>query len=121
MRLISETNLDGTKIQYFEGCDINKMLNHPSDGSDGIMVVFIKSYKDETIVFNRNSMINSILEGGDRPKRLSEIFDQLNNNYLMVYQTSGFTEVVYQGVKNKIENYRSFPWAAVSGEVGKIS
>jgi hypothetical protein len=105
MRLISETSLDGIIIRYFDGCDINKMLSHPSDGSDGIMVVFIKSYKDEEIMFNRDSIINSII-GGTRFKKLSEIFEQLDNHYLMIYQTSGFIDVVYKSVKNKIENFK---------------
>jgi hypothetical protein len=76
-----------------------------NDGSDGIMVVFIKSYKDEEIMFNRDSIINSII-GGTRFKKLSEIFEQLDNHYLMIYQTSGFIDVVYKSVKNKIENFK---------------
>jgi hypothetical protein len=110
MRLIDESNSNGSRIQYFEGCDFHRIINHPKDGSKGFIVVFIDSYKDACKIFNRDSKIDSIINNSD----LNNL-DDLNNDFVIIYQTGGFTDIVYKSVKNSIENFKSRNWQSVAG------
>lgn len=105
MKLITSSEIKDFKINYYDGFDLERILNHPHDGRDGIMVVFFDSLKEEEIKHNRNEKIKSLLES-KKIKDFSDIIDKLNNNYLMLYQTHGFTDVVFKSIKNKIENIK---------------
>jgi hypothetical protein len=105
MKLITSSEIKDFKINYYDGFDLERILNHPDDGRDGIMVVFFDSIKEEEIKHNRNEKIKSLLES-KKIKDFSDIMDKLNNNYLMLYQTHGFTDVVFKSIKNKLENIK---------------
>ena len=105
MKLITSSEIKYFKINYYDGFDLERILNHPADGRDGIMVVFFDSIKDEEIKHNRNEKIKSLLES-KKIKDFSDIMDKLNNNYLMLYQTHGFTDLVFKSIKNKLENIK---------------
>ena len=105
MKLITSSEIKDFKINYYDGFDLERILNHPADGRDGIMVVFFDSIKDEEIKHNRNEKIKSLLES-KKIKDFSDIMDKLNNNYLMLYQTHGFTDLVFKSIKNKLENIK---------------
>ena len=105
MKLITSSEIKDFKINYYDGFDLERILNHPAYGRDGIMVVFFDSIKDEEIKHNRNEKIKSLLES-KKIKDFSDIMDKLNNNYLMLYQTHGFTDLVFKSIKNKLENIK---------------
>ena len=105
MKLITSSEIKDFKINYYDGFDLERILNHPADGRDGIMVVFFDSIKEEEIKHNRNEKIKSLLES-KKIKDFSDIMDKLNNNYLMLYQTHGFTDLVFKSIKNKLENIK---------------
>ena len=105
MELIDKSIVNEVEIFYYNGFDIRKILNHPSDGSKGLLVVFFDSIKSEEIKHNRNEIIISLLESKNINK-FSDIINKLNNPFVILYQTHGYTNVVYKSIKNKIENIR---------------
>jgi len=112
MRLIEESN----NIRYYSGFDIDEILNHPDDGSNGVMVVFFDSLQDEYKRYNRSTMISNILEGW-KFENFNTLIEELNNTYLILYQTSGYTDIVFRSIRNRIENIKDHnfesPWRAI--------
>jgi hypothetical protein len=62
MEKIDESFLNGIKIIYYKGFNLDNILNHSKDGSDGMMVVFFNS-DAENKKFKRDKIISNILEG----------------------------------------------------------
>lgn len=108
MDIISESKISGINIRYYNGFDIDKILKHPKDGTKGVMVVFFESIEQEEKKHNRNEIIISLLES-KKINNFIDIIDSLNNPYLMLYQTHGYTDLVYKSIKNKIENIKDVP------------
>lgn len=110
MDLIYESVVDGIPIRYYKGMEVSKVVNHPKDGSDGMMIVFSDSIKEEKTKHVRNSKIEEILSS-----KVDDSFDrifELDNAYLMIYQTDGYTDILFEMVKNKIECRNPYinPW-----------
>lgn len=99
--IISESGIDNTRIRYYSGFDIDMIINHPSDGKDGMLIVFFDSIKEEEIKHNRDEKILSLIEN-KKIEKFDDIFN-LDNPYLALWQTNGQTDIVYKLVKNKME------------------
>lgn len=104
--IINESEINNTKIKYYSGFDIDMIINHPSDGKNGMLVVFFDSISEEEIKHKRNEKILSLIEN-KKIKKFDDIFN-LDNPYLALWQTNGQTDIVYKLVKNKIEENREF-------------
>jgi len=115
MILIDETIIDNIEVGFYDGMDIDKLLNHPKDGSNGFIYCFIENWINEIKSYNRQRKISSVIDGV-----VYEEFewDNINNNYICVYQTEGMLiKDVYETIRKKLEINRLDiqPWIPVSG------
>lgn len=111
MKLVHESNIDGILIRYYYGIDVNSVLNHPKDGSNGMMIVFSDSIESEKIKHKRDSIISEVLTQSINKNKFEDILNT-DNSYLVLYQTSGYTDIIFEMVKNKIESKNPYinPW-----------
>lgn len=111
MNLIEETIVNKCKVRYFKGFDLSKILNHPKDGSDGMMVVLFNSIKQEELKHKRHELILHLLES-KQIEKFSDILDKLDNSYLALYETHGYTDIIYKSLKYKLEVIQDYHFAA---------
>jgi len=106
MRLIDEQD----NIKYYEGFDVEKIKNHPPDGSNGMMVVFFESLENEQKKYNRKQKLSNLLNNTIY-NDFNKLIDGLSNNYLMINETKGYHDIIYRSVKSKLETTPSLlPW-----------
>ena len=86
MILIDSANKNGIDILFYDGIDIDKIVNHPKDGSNGLIVCYIDGYARHMTSIKRESKIDSILNDSKyEPFDLADI----ENNWIIIYETSG--------------------------------
>ena len=115
MILIDETIIDNVEVKFYEGMDIDKLLNHPKDGSNGFIYCFIENWINEIKTYNRQRKISSVID--DIKYKVFE-WDSINNNYICVYQTEGMLiKDVYETIRKKLEvnQFSNQSWIPVSG------
>lgn len=125
MILISKDMLEGIEVRYYDGIDFNKLFKHPNDGSGGFIFCFVTNWVSEVKKFDRESKIDNLVDN----KPIKDLdMDDLNNNYICIYQTNGDLDVVYKTVKENITKKIGRPWAPVEciehytgPELGKIA
>ena len=118
MILIDKIIIDNVKVEFYEGMDVDKLLNHPKDGSNGFIYCFIDNWVSEIKRYNRQRKISSVIDGV-----LYEEFewDNINNNYICIYQTEGMlVKDVYETIRKKVEvnQFPNQPWIT-KGILGK--
>jgi hypothetical protein len=118
MILIDKIIIDNIKVEFYEGMDVDKLLNHPKDGSNGFIYCFIDNWISEIKRYNRQRKISSVIDGV-----LYEEFewDNINNNYICIYQTEGMLiKDVYETIRKKVEvnQFPNQPWIT-KGILGK--
>jgi hypothetical protein len=113
MDLIEEVIVSKVTVRYYKGFDIDRILKHPKDGSDGMMVVFFNSIKEEETKYKRHQLIQYLLESKEI-SRFSDILDGFNNSYLALYETHGYTDIIYKSIKNKLEIIKDYNFEASS-------
>ena len=115
MILIDSMGYEGTKVNFYNGVDFNRLINHPKDGSKGFIFCFIDNWVKEVKGYNRNLKIESIVNNSD----FNEFkWDLLENNYISIYQTSGIgIDVVYETIRGKLEKsqFPDQPWVPIAG------
>jgi hypothetical protein len=112
MILISKEIIDGYKVRYYDGIDFHIINNHPSDGSDGFIFCFVDNLVSEIKNHNRINKIDSII----KDKELKSLdMDDINNNYVCIYQTNGLTLSIYETIKSNIRSRLGKPWLVVPG------
>lgn len=113
MTLIDDIEVDGINIKFYEGIDFDMVINHPKDGSNGFIYFFIDSWKEEVKRNRRNEIIDSIVDD----KHISKDLDEIDNNYICIYQTSGETSRVYNTIREKVDRriLTNFPWLPIAG------
>ncbi len=107
MELIEETMVNNCQVRYYNGFDIESILSHPKDGSNGMMVVFFNSIRSEELKYKRNQIILNLLES-HQVQSFQDILESLDNPYLALYETNGYTEIIYKSIKNKLEIIRDY-------------
>ena len=118
MILISEELIQNTNVQYYKGIDSNVAQEHPKDGSGGFLFFFVDKWVDEVKKYTRESKIDNIIDS--KPIKDFDM-EQLNNDYICIYQTDGNFEVIYESIKNNMNNIIHRPWSAIGNtEIGKI-
>lgn len=105
MELLSEILIGDVITKFYKGFDHNSMLNHPKDGSDGFMVVFIDNWSDIIFRVNRSNKIDRIL--GLKVDKVDSNKINFNNNYMIIYQTRGQFDIVYEAIKKRMINLSS--------------
>jgi len=104
---------DSDNIRYYDGLDLDKVQSHPSDGSEGVMIVFFNSLKDECKKYNRKSRISQIVKNY-KFEDFNEKIDKIDNSFLILYETRGYTDIIYQSVRNRIENVNDYQFPVTS-------
>lgn len=105
MLLEKSTTNDGFPIRYYRGIDIDTIMNHPKDGSQGIIIAFFDSIETEKTKLRRRELISKILNNNDE-----KTFDMLienENPYVILYETQGYEDIIFRSVKQKVENRSS--------------
>jgi len=111
MELIEETQVNKCKVKYYSGFDLESIMNHPRDGSHGMMVVFFNSIREEEKKHTRHELILHLLES-KQIEKFSDILDKVDNPYLALYETHGYTEIIYKSLKYKLETIRDYNFTA---------
>ena len=118
MILIDEIIVDNVDVKFYEGMDVDKLLNHPKDGSNGFIYCFIDNWVNEIKTYNRQRKISSVI---DDIKYKEFEWDSINNNYICIYQTEGMLiKDVYETIRKKVEvnQFPNQPWIT-KGILGK--
>lgn len=87
-------------IRFYNGIDFNMIKNHPKDGSNGFICFFIDKWETEVKKQERDNKISSIIGEEFDDTDINEI----DNNYVFVYETDGNMEIIYKAIRKKIEN-----------------
>ena len=119
MILIDEIIVDNVDVKFYEGMDVDKLLNHPKDGSNGFIYCFIDNWVNEIKTYNRQRKISSVI---DDIKYKEFEWDSINNNYICIYQTEGMLiKDVYETIRKKVEvnQFPNQPWIITKGILGK--
>ena len=114
MILFDEFDVNGRTIKFYDGIDYEFVRNYDKKE---FIVIFIEDWSKEQISFVRDAKINSLFDGPEY-KELEDI----NNNYIAIYQTSGYLEIVADSIKKKllINANHNEPWF-VSNSKHKIN
>lgn len=115
MILIDEIIVDNVNIKFYKGMDIDLLLNHNRDGSNGFIFCFIDSWTAEVKSYNRQRKLVSLVD--DINYKEFE-WEMINNNYINVYQTEGLgIDIVYETIRGKLEKNQlpDQPWTPISG------
>ena len=94
MTLFDEFNINGGIVRFYDGIDYEFVRNYDKKE---FIVIFIEDWAKEQISFIREAKINSLFDDSEY-KELEDI----NNNYIMIYQTSGYLEIVAESIKKKL-------------------
>lgn len=101
MNLISENK--ELNLRYYKGIDFNVIKNHPKDGSGGMIIVFVKNWRNEISKWKRNNNISRVLDEEVLEYDLDNI--DIDNSYISIYQTGDVkVKSVYETIKNNLEN-----------------
>jgi hypothetical protein len=111
MEIIEESLINNHQVKYYSGFDLESILKHPKDGSEGMMVVFFNSIKSEEIKHKRHQFILNLLES-KQIQNFNEILDKLDNPYLALYETHGYTDIIYKSIKLKFEVIKDYNFEA---------
>ena len=111
MEIIEETIINNCKIKYYSGFDLESIISHPKDGSEGMMFVFFNSIKLEETRYKRHQIILNLLES-KQVQNFNDILDGLDNCYLALYETHGYTDVIYKSIKLKLEVIKDYNFQA---------
>jgi hypothetical protein len=118
MKLIEKLKTEKSVVYFYDGIDFDKLIDHPTDGSDGFIFCFIDSWKNEMVNYNRTRRITYVLENLEYKD-----FDwkSINNEFISIYQTDGISnKSFYQIIRNKIINnqFENIPFIPTGGIKG---
>jgi hypothetical protein len=101
MKLIDSIELDGYRIKFYNGIDFDIVKKHPTDGSSGMIICYIKNWINEVKLYNRINKLNSIIYNKD----FSELnwVEDINNNHISIYQSDGVgVKELHKVIKEKL-------------------
>jgi len=106
MVLIDETYIDDLIIKFYDGIDFNMILEHPKDGSKGFIYFFIGNWVEEMKIYKRDNKIDHIF---GKPI-LDFNSDEIENNYIVIYQTNGHTMEIYKIIRERLHINQPLNW-----------
>ena len=115
MILIDEIIVEGVNVKFYEGVDFDTLLNHSKDGSDGFIFCFINNWLTEVKSYNRQRKLSSVVDSVNYEEFE---WDQINNDYISVYQTEGMGICnVYEVIRSKVERkqFEHKRWIPIGG------
>jgi hypothetical protein len=110
MHKIVEKKIQDVNFRFYNGMDLDILMNHPYDGSDGYIVCLIDNWVSCISKYNRSVKIDNMINGTERVIYKSDEFD---NEYIMIYQCSDIPkekmlEVVLYRLETTI-NFYGYP------------
>ncbi len=101
MTFLDKIDIKNTEVKFWSGFDLNQIMSHSIDGSDGYMIILVESINKEKMKFQRESKINQIL--GKKRIDFDNLIDNINNNYVSIYQSNGEDELIVKILKEKFD------------------
>jgi type II secretory pathway component PulC len=101
LKIIDEVVVNENIIKFYSGIDFDYINSYDKKE---LIIIFIDNWSSEI----RNYKIDSVLEEN------KSFLDEINNDYIMIYQTNGFLEPVYETIKKKILTEQS-EWSTTTG------
>lgn len=120
MTLIESIVVDSNLISFYDGIDIDLVINHPKDGSKGFIFCFIDNWSKEVKSWKRQTKIDSILMN---KRHLEFEIEDLNNNYTIIYQLDEVKlEVLFKIIKDKVinKNFTEHPYITFDKKIPKL-
>lgn len=100
MNFLDEIVINNTSIKFWSGFDIQRILKHPKDGTNGFMVVLVDSIESEKVKFQRECKLNEIFNKKSEID-FDKLIEKLDNNFLALYQSRGENELLINILKEK--------------------
>lgn len=116
MTLFDEFDINGDIVRFYDGIDYEFVRNYDKKE---FIVIFIEDWAKEQISFIREAKINSLFDDKEY-----QTLEDINNNYIAIYQTSGYLEIVAESIKKKLLSNTNVnhnePWFATNSQ-GEIN
>lgn len=112
MNFLDDMDIQKLNVRFWSGFDLEQILNHPKDGSDGFMIVLVESIESERLKFQREYMINRII-GDNNLIDFDNLLDNVNNSFLAIYQSKGDDELLVKILKEKFT--KTLDWRPIQG------
>lgn len=116
MTFLDEINVSGEVIKFWKGFDLEVILNHPKDGKNGFMIVLIDSVQAIRKEIQRDMLLDSILDDS-KLEDFDNLLENLDNNYLVLYQSSGQDDLLLKTLKDKFTKTQE--WQPIAGICNK--
>ena len=112
MNFLDEVDIQKLSVKFWSGFDLEQILNHPKDGSDGFMIVLVESIESERLKFQREYTINRII-GDNNLIDFDNLLDNVNNSFLAIYQSIGDDQLLVKILKEKFT--KTLDWRPIRG------
>jgi len=109
MIFLDEIDVSGEVVKFWKGFDLEYVLDHPKDGKNGFMVILI----DSVDALKRDIKIDVIFGDIKLEEDFDKILENLDNNYLMLYQSKGEDDLIIKILKDKFT--KSQVWQPIAG------
>lgn len=111
MELIRSIVIKNINYKFYKGIDFDIALNHPNDGSEGILLFIVDDFINELKSYNRDCKMKYIIENEDF--KYFEWNSISDNNYIAIYQIEG--KVNMDTLISKIINNANDQWVPIAG------
>jgi hypothetical protein len=112
MELIRNIVIKDVNCKFYKGIDFDIALNHPNDGSEGLLLFIVDDFISELKSYNRDCKIESIID--DTDVKYFEWNSISDNNYIAIYQTEGRISNIHNLI-SKIINNANNQWVPIAG------
>ena len=117
MTFLDEINVSGEVVKFWKGFDLESVLNHPKDGKNGFMIVLIDSVEEIRTKIQRDMKLDSLFNKS-KLKDFDDLLENLDNSYLMLYQSRGEDELIVKILKDKFSKTQE--WQPIQGITKKV-
>lgn len=115
MTKFDEFLVNGSLVKFYKGIDLDFVKNY---NKEELIVIFIDDWNTESLRLKRDGKISSVLED----KEYIDL-ESIENNYIVIYQTSGYLDIVSDSIKKRLLNSQSvnhnMPWFVSSSDLAK--
>lgn len=115
MTKFDEFLVNGSLVRFYQGIDLDFVKNYDKQE---LIVIFIDDWKTESLRIKREGIIESLLED----KEYVDL-ESIENDYIAIYQTSGYLDIVSDSIKKRLLNSQSvnhnMPWFVSSSDLAK--
>lgn len=111
MELIRNIVIEDVNFKFYKGIDFDIAINHPNDGSEGLLLFIVDNFISELESYNRDCKIKHIIDNADF--KYFEWNSISDNNYISIYQIEG--KVNMNTLISKIINNINCQWVPIAG------